>query len=144
MTLHLAYRQELTVHDSVYPVTPRQQNAGTPAAFLRRPALQMSTSAASRTSSLESDEGSPTASQAASKKETEGPMPAGLFWRKHRVSVPQGGLFGLDYDSSDETSQPSPAWPRQADSAAVDMHTVAVRSEEALCHGDEGVLAACS
>ena len=69
-------------------------------------------------------------------------MPAGLFWRKHRVSTPQGGLFGLDSDNSDEASQLSPAGG-QADSAAVEMHRVAVRSEEALWHGDEGVLAAC-
>eukprot|EP00891_Asterochloris_glomerata_P004096 jgi/Astpho2/4096/Aster-01240 len=60
---------------------------------------QMSISAASRSTLLESDEGSPTASQAAGKQETEGPMPAGLFWRKHRVSTPQGGLFGLDSDN---------------------------------------------
>ena len=139
MALHLAHRQELLVRatDSC------QQNERTLAAFLRCLAWRISCSAASRSTSLESDEGSPTAFQAASKKETKGPMPAGLFWRKHRVSTPQGGLFGQDSDSSDEASQQSPAWG-QADSAAVETHRVAVSSEEALWHGDEGVLAACS
>ena len=102
----------------------------------------MSISAASRSTLLESDEGSPTASQAADKQETEGPMPAGLFWRKHRVSTPQGGLFGLDSDNIGETSQLSPAWG-QADSAAMETQRFAARSEEALWHGDKVVLAAC-
>ena len=124
------------------PFDSCQQKGRTPAAFLRCLALQTSTSAASRSTSLESYEGSPTASQAASKQETEGPMPAGLFWRKHRVSTPQAGLFGLDSDSSDETSQLSSAWG-QADSAAVELRKVSVRSEEALGDGDEGVLTAC-
>ena len=125
------------------PQTPARNNERTLAAVLRCLALQISCSAASRSTSLESDEGSPTASQAASKKETKGPMPAGLFWRKHRVSTPQGGLFGQDSDSSDEASQQSSAWG-QADSAAMETHRVAVSSEEALWHGEEGVLAACS
>ena len=141
MTLHLAYVQESIVHASVPPFDSCLQNERTLAAFLRCLALQMSTSAASRSTLLESNEGSPTASQSASKKETEGPMHAGLFWRKHRVSAPQGGLFGLDSDNHDEASQLSPAW--QADSATVNLQEVAVSSEEALWHGDEGVLVAC-
>eukprot|EP00891_Asterochloris_glomerata_P004095 jgi/Astpho2/4095/Aster-01241 len=73
--------------------------AGNPVAEEDNYHSEMSISAASRSTLLESDEGSPTASQAAGKQETEGPMPAGLFWRKHRVSTPQGGLFGLDSDN---------------------------------------------